>query len=347
MSTPVKESPSTELAVVTDAAENGERGRIVAPEWKGNKPIKLRQEQIQALADPVDPENVEIRPDDGLIYFSHVFVREKLNQVFGPAQWWMEELSTSVQGNWIYFKGRLVAAVGSAMWSAVAVGEAKYQASNARMSWASAWEAAKSDCIVRACKDLGIGKECWQPRWSENWKAQYAVKVERTNQKDGRRYHWRRRDARPFWDETNPPKQPAARPNPHDDDGDVVDAPPAKPEPKPKPELKPRPAPEYGWVDEYEKAILGATMESEVAMAEFNARGHFQRLGPEQIKPIEERLLKIKMAKEAKRKQFIVNELVSTYGEQAYAIACEGKALDSLTLQEVQQIAQRLKGEPW
>ncbi|MBK7380614.1 MAG: hypothetical protein IPJ03_16785 [Ignavibacteriales bacterium] len=32
-------------------------------------------------------------------------------------------------------------------------------------SWASVEESAKSDCLGRCCKDLGIFKELWQPNF--------------------------------------------------------------------------------------------------------------------------------------------------------------------------------------
>jgi hypothetical protein len=84
-----------------------------------------------------------------------------------------------------------------------AMGEADYIPSNKNMSWATVYESAKSDCLVRCCKDLGFIGKLWQPQYIEWWKKMYAVRVWRTG--DGSRtkpgYYWRRKDAEPWSDE--------------------------------------------------------------------------------------------------------------------------------------------------
>jgi hypothetical protein len=103
-----------------------------------------------------------------------------------------------------------------------AIGESNYfpksqdGKNNKMFSWASAHESAKSDCIVRCGKDLGIGKELWQPRFSRDFLKDFCLKVFRketgnhnqngTWQKGS--YQWRMKDSEPFYDEVIANKQP-------------------------------------------------------------------------------------------------------------------------------------------
>lgn len=64
---------------------------------------------------------------------------------------------------------------------------------------ATASEGAKSNALMRCCKDLGIASELWDPRWIREFKKKHCVDVfvedARTSRK---RKLWRRKDAPPF-----------------------------------------------------------------------------------------------------------------------------------------------------
>src|SRR5258708_6611139 len=47
----------------------------------------LTPEQEAILNEPVDPNEVDIRPDDGAVYLSHAYYRKQLTRAFGRMGW--------------------------------------------------------------------------------------------------------------------------------------------------------------------------------------------------------------------------------------------------------------------
>lgn len=161
--------------------------------YHGASMLKLSKREIELLSEPVDEKSVNIRPD-GLLYLPQVFVREILNRTFGQCAWAWIHLGDEVKGNTLCVMGALYV---RGQFVAKGVGEATYHKDNPMQSWASVWESGKSDSIVRCCKDLGIGKEMWQPRFCEKWIKDNAIKV-KVNTKKGLKIWWRRKNAQPF-----------------------------------------------------------------------------------------------------------------------------------------------------
>ncbi|MGE5429446.1 MAG: hypothetical protein ACM3QX_00115 [Syntrophomonadaceae bacterium] len=164
--------------------------------------LTVTEKEQKALEAPLNPEEVEIRPD-GLIYYPQVFYREKLNSIFGIGQWALIQHSVSKVGNSLCFDGSLYV---RGCFVSRALGEHEYYENNRNTSWASVYEAAKSDCLVRCCKDLGIAKELWQPAYGRDWVKKYGVKVfvevkDRQTGKTETKAQWRRKDADPYWNE--------------------------------------------------------------------------------------------------------------------------------------------------
>lgn len=162
--------------------------------------LKLEKEEEEVLSASVPEEDIDIRPD-GLIYYSHVYVRERLNKGVGIGQWILAEEWVKERDNTIMFKGSLYV---RGHYIGTAIGEMEYHPNNPMQSYASVYEGAKSDCLVRCCKDLGIGKECWQRSFSSNWVMKYGVKVWRDKARHGKgEYQWRHVNSQPFWDEAS------------------------------------------------------------------------------------------------------------------------------------------------
>lgn len=216
-----KNLPSTEVIEKEKEPENGKalsqkKPSLVTDLYQKASMLKISKKEREELEKPVDELDINIRPD-GLIYYAQTFVRERLNSAFGPGSWAMIEHSTikDAEHNKFYYIGSLYV---RGFFIAKAVGESQYfpynyqGKPNPNFSWGSIHESAKSDCIVRACKDLGVGKELWQPRYCREWISKYAVKVWRTktgknNEGDKGSYQWRMKDAEPFYDEVANPKE--------------------------------------------------------------------------------------------------------------------------------------------
>ena len=72
--------------------------------------------------------------------------------------------------------------------------------SRSNLAYGKACESAKSNALMRCCKDLGVASELWDPRFIKQWKAKYAEELwcENVRNKE-RKKLWRRKDsADPF-----------------------------------------------------------------------------------------------------------------------------------------------------
>jgi hypothetical protein len=154
------------------------------------------KEQVDILLDKVPEEDIEIRPD-GLIYLPEIRYRRVLNRTFGPGAWALLPRSIDIQDNMLYYRGALFV---HGRFVSEAIGEQQYFVGNDRMSYATAAEAAKSNCLVRCCKDLGIASELWDPSFIRSWLARNAMEVWCTSRQDGakRKKFWRKRSAGPI-----------------------------------------------------------------------------------------------------------------------------------------------------
>ncbi len=126
----------------------------------------------KVLAEPVNPHDVEIKPD-GIVFLPGVAYRRILTRAFGAGGWALAPRGPArVMGNVVVYPGALFAL---GRFVSEAVGECFYREGNANMSYASCVEGAKTDCLSRCCKDLGIAAEMWDANWREEWKAKYAT----------------------------------------------------------------------------------------------------------------------------------------------------------------------------
>jgi len=175
--------------------------------------LVLAPEEEKKLDEPIDDLNIEIRPD-GLIYPPQVFWRDKLNQTFKRGQWALIKHKSSKDPvrDKVYYDGSLFI---RNCFISRATGEAEYHSSNPMQSWASVEESAKSDCLGRCCKDLGIFKELWQPNFVRTWLKKHAVKVWIEDNNKKAKISWRRVDSDPYWNETgiakDSPNQPSKK----------------------------------------------------------------------------------------------------------------------------------------
>lgn len=166
--------------------------------FHGASMLTVTESEKRLLTEPVIESLVEIRPD-GLLYLPQAFVRRKLNEVFGYGQWCLlrRNITVDKENGYVYYEGILMV---RGFYVSEAVGEQPYFTNNPQQSWASAVEAAKSDCIVRCCKDLGVASELWQPQFGREWQSNFAIQVwvEKSGQS---KPAWRKKTSAPFWNE--------------------------------------------------------------------------------------------------------------------------------------------------
>lgn len=141
------------------------------------------------LMAPIDPEDVEVKPD-GIIYLPEIKYRRILNNAFGPGAWGLaprgqlmvqEKLVTREYA--LVVHGRFVAQ---------ARGEQQYFSDD---GVSTAAEGCKSNALMRCCKDLGIASELWDPRFIRAFMKSHAqqVWVEHATTKKKRQI-WLRKD---------------------------------------------------------------------------------------------------------------------------------------------------------
>jgi len=144
-------------------------------EFNGIASVAFDDKQISKLTAKIDHEIIEIDPQ-GLIYAPQVQYRRRLGDAFGVGAWAIRPINQKIdeEASRLYYEGELWV---EGRYIANAVGEQRYIKSNDRMSWATCVEAAKSDCITRCCKDLGIFSELWDKRFIHKWKSKMALQI--------------------------------------------------------------------------------------------------------------------------------------------------------------------------
>ena len=132
--------------------------------------IELSPEQRKILFAPVNPEDVEIRPD-GLVYLPWMEYVTRLRDAFGVSWTLLPKGPPVMKGDLLLWGFYLIIQGKPA---GFAVGEQQYHPTNRTMTYGDALEGAKSNALMRLCKGLGISLELWKPSFIREWKAKYA-----------------------------------------------------------------------------------------------------------------------------------------------------------------------------
>lgn len=163
----------------------------------GGVEVKLTDKEELILSEQVDEKTVLVKPT-GQPYLSHPAYTRWFNRAFGRTGWSIVPAAKPLmQGRSVvcpyvlYIHGKP---------AAFAMGEQEYfEANNRDQTYGDALEATVASALRRCAKRLGVGLELWDKAWLEGWLERNAIKVKVDNEKLP--YQWRRRDARPFWNE--------------------------------------------------------------------------------------------------------------------------------------------------
>lgn len=136
----------------------------------GQQPFS--REVAEILLAPVDPEDIEIKPD-GLLYLPEIKYRRILNRAFGPGGWGIApRTETSVANKKVT---REYALVCHGRLTSIARGEQDYYGGDEKMI--TAFEGCRSNALMRCCKDLGIASELWDPKFIRKFKKETCEEV--------------------------------------------------------------------------------------------------------------------------------------------------------------------------
>ncbi|CAD6888005.1 unnamed protein product [Tilletia controversa] len=164
-----------------------------ATSFQGMSTEPFSSEIAKILSAPLTPEDIEIKPD-GLLYLPEIKYRRILNKAFGPGGWGLAPRGETNVGPKIVSREWVLVCLGRFV--STARGEQEYFDPS---GVATASEGAKSNALMRCCKDLGIASELWDPRFIREFKKKHCIDVFTENASTGRkRKLWRRRDAPPF-----------------------------------------------------------------------------------------------------------------------------------------------------
>jgi len=148
-------------------------GQLLGEAYKGASTLKINKQEQKDLRADFPDDAVEIRPHDGIIYISHMALRERLWDVFGPTN--VAEICRErfIRSDTNEVAVDLVLMI-RGVFIAEGVGTAKYYPNNPKASFGDTIEAAWSDAIRRCCKKFGVGTQVWRPQYVRDWLAKYA-----------------------------------------------------------------------------------------------------------------------------------------------------------------------------
>lgn len=133
------------------------------------------------LQEEIDPSDIEIR-QDGFLYLPEIRYRAILLRAFGPGGWSLIPKGGHSLNNdfvsreyWLLCHGKFVS-------SSRGFGLVRNELSDAV-------EGAKSNALMRCCKDLGIAKELWNPEYVKKWRETFASSF---TTPDGRKTIWKK-----------------------------------------------------------------------------------------------------------------------------------------------------------
>ncbi|KAK3994519.1 mitochondrial genome maintenance protein MGM101 [Cladorrhinum sp. PSN332] len=172
----------------------GQNGIDWSSSFHGLSTVPFSPETAQILMKPLDPSDVEVKPD-GIIYLPEIKYRRILNTAFGPGGWGLAPRGELVVGEKVVT--REYALVVHGRFVAQARGECQYFAEE---TIPTAGEGCKSNALMRCCKDIGIASELWDPRFIREFKKKYCqeIWVEHVVNKK-RRQVWTRKDGEPMY----------------------------------------------------------------------------------------------------------------------------------------------------
>lgn len=154
-------------------------GDLLAGAYAKASTLKLSDEDCHRLTEPFPDEAIRkgAKGDETLIYIEHAYMRERLNEVFGPGRWalvqrrlWGEDFRTTQNAAATRLYAECVLLV-KGCYVGEAIGAMVYYPNNPKSDYSEASEGAQSEALRRICqKSLGIGLQVYKKDFCEGWK---------------------------------------------------------------------------------------------------------------------------------------------------------------------------------
>ncbi|KAI8867675.1 mitochondrial genome maintenance MGM101, partial [Ramicandelaber brevisporus] len=157
--------------------------------YAGISTVPFDKSITEILLAPIPDSDIEIKPD-GMLYLPEIKYRRILNRAFGPGGWGLVPRGPhSVNERTL---SREFALICLGRFVSQARGEQEFFKES---GLATATEGAKSNALMRCCKDLGIASELWDPAFIHEFKAKHCKEAIVTNVSKGSKTKlWRRND---------------------------------------------------------------------------------------------------------------------------------------------------------
>ena len=156
--------------------------------FKGASDVPFSPEISNILAEPLDEQLIEIKPD-GSCYLPEVHYRRILNKAFGLGGWTLIPRGAhSIQSNVI---SREYALFANGRYISQARGHATI--SGSFQNPAMCTESVRSNSLMRCCKDLGIASSLWDNSITAQWKAKYAIRKSVTDYQGRTKNIWEKK----------------------------------------------------------------------------------------------------------------------------------------------------------
>eukprot|EP01080_Neovahlkampfia_damariscottae_P006214 gene6214-10220_t len=156
------------------------------------------KESTDILLAPLNETDVEVKPD-GIIYLPEIKYRRILNNAFQPGGWGLMQRGPHVLED--QFLSQEFALFCLGQFVSQSFGEQVFNETQfSHRSVATALEGAKSNALMRCCKDLGIASELWDPNYIIQWLEKHTVKVWCEHQVNKKKKLLTRRKDRPAFE---------------------------------------------------------------------------------------------------------------------------------------------------
>lgn len=179
-----------------------EVGEALLPAYQKAATCEMTEEEIAALMRRFPDSAIEIRTHDGLIYIPHIFISNRLNEVFKPGKWslvrrrdWFDQTSSTMFGEYVL--------IVRGCYIGESVGGHPYIPTNPKQNLSDVLESTAAEALRRiAGKRLSCGSQVWEPEYARQWVEAYATKV------NGK---WTRKGQLPSQLDPEPPAEPKTR----------------------------------------------------------------------------------------------------------------------------------------